>query len=148
MISNRTAELRNKWIETFKNKGIGANFAHYITSVGDYNNFSTSINSNSKLRSIKKFVKMKDGNYNVAEPLEGGSMKINNIDREDSLFIYLGNKPNLDGLVYTPEFSSYDNSSSDIPENRIRIPFNKKIAKQNFGFSINFINLSMDIRRL
>lgn len=128
MISNRTAELRNKWIEIFKNQGIGANFAHYISSVGIYNNFSNKINPNSKIRRVTKSVVLNNGIHNINEPVADGFMKINNIDREKSLFVYLGGEPTRDGLHYTNEFISIDNSNKEPDNVGLREIYTQSIA--------------------
>lgn len=128
MVANRTAEFRNRWIEIFKNQGIGSNFAHYITSVGHYNNYSTNVNNTSKLRRVEKAVLMDEGVYNINEPVNDGFLKVNNTDRERSLFIYLGNEAKKDGLIYSKEFSSIDNSNEEPGATSIKETFENRIA--------------------
>lgn len=134
MISDRTAELRNKWIDIFKKQGIGNNFAHYIASVGNYNNYSSNTLENSRVRRVKKAVTLKEGVYNIHEPVttdsgdDSGYMKVNNIDREKSLFLFLGPSSRVDSLYYTKEFSSIDTSNTEPNVSFIKETFGNRVA--------------------
>lgn len=106
-LKNRTAELRNKWIQTIKDLGVGYNFAHFITGVGHYNNFSKDIDENSTLRGIVQSATIKDGNYIVNDTKTRTPININNVDRERSMFISLGNA----SIKYSESFRGMDSSS-------------------------------------
>lgn len=114
---NRTAELRLKWIDIFKNSGIGFNFAHYITSVADYNNYVNDFPKNYRLRFLTPSPILKEGNYNINNPSSHGHVIINNIDREKSLLINLGESAQIDGIKYPQSFLGLDNTNAEPPEN-------------------------------
>ena len=128
MIKDRTAELRNKWIDIFKTKGLGENFAHYISSVGFYNNYSNKTVENSRLRRVVKSRILSDGNYNINYPTDNGYMKINNVDREKSLFLFLGSSETRDGIRYLESFQNIDDSSLEPTATARREIFSQNIA--------------------
>lgn len=113
---NRTAEIRARWVDVFKNSGIGFNFAHYITSVADYNNYVNGFPKNYKLRYLSNPITLKEGNYNINTAYTKGHIKVNNIDREKSLLINLGVNPQTDGIVYPQDFITLDNTNQEPPD--------------------------------
>ena len=107
-------EYTQKWIESFKNAGEGTNFAHVLVSEGEYNNVvpleTTSINL---LRGINKYKLLKDGNYKLVAGDTGDTFRINNIDRENSGYIYLGSNLTSGGIQYPNAFSGIDGSNTE-----------------------------------
>ena len=107
-------EYTQKWIENFKTAGSGTNFAHVLVSEGDYNNLvPLSTTTTSLLRGINKFKLLKDGNYRMVDGDTGDTFRINNIDRENSGYVYLGNNLTTGGIQYPGSFSSIDSSNTE-----------------------------------
>lgn len=106
-----------QWLETFKNLGTPYNFAYYYSSVGHYNYFRKNTNEQgdfhigNSIRGIKNSSYLREGNWSVNKQDVQGTVRINNLDRESSLYIEL--RSNLLNPSY---YRDYDNSISN-PKN-------------------------------
>lgn len=112
----RTGQYRTQWIQTFEGLGRLKNFAYYQTAIGHYNNFLSNPISGSTLRGVSTISYLKEGFWNIADENSGGSFRVNNLDREDSVFISLGDSTY--NITYPSIYKSYDNtqySSIDNP---------------------------------
>lgn len=113
-VSNRTAELRNKWVQIFKDSGIGYNFNYNITSLGEYKSFYQGTNTNSIIRKLSKSTVVTSGMINILDVDSGGTLKLNHLDREKSLYLTTGSNINRDSLVYPDILEGYDDSSKEL----------------------------------
>lgn len=96
-----------EWIMTFKNMGSPENFAqYYISTKGFYNSFTPNVEEDNKLRGIVKSVYLKPGIPTFNE--DGKLTRINNREREDSLYLYFGR----DHLNYPTKYLNYDNTTT------------------------------------
>lgn len=105
----------DQWIRSFKDLGSPINFAHYFLSPkGFYNRLSPNKEEGNKVRAIVKSVQLKPGVPTTNE--EGTYIRINNREREDSLYLSFGQKYHLE---YPDEYVAYDNADMS-PNNSSR----------------------------
>lgn len=97
------------WLNSFKDMGSPHNFASmYISPKGWYNSFKPNTFDNNRIRGLKTRTILKPGINQINE--ESYITRINNRDRETSLYLYLGNGNELN---YPANYINYDNSSSN-----------------------------------
>jgi hypothetical protein len=109
-----------KWMEAFKNAGKGANFAHYLAGAGFYNNFTPMDRlSQEQLRSLRISKVIDDGNYPINHDF-GTIIDINNIDREKSMYLYMGPNYQTNGFTYPDQYINIDNSNKEPSQDVIR----------------------------
>lgn len=108
----KVGEYRYKWIETIINLGKPNNFAYYQACVGHYNYFKPNNVATSSLRGIPAIQYLAEGRYEVTDESSSTNIKINNLDREDSVFIGLGEE--VYDLVHPNNYLNYDNSTTNI----------------------------------
>ena len=113
----KTGQLRLEWLTTFKNMGSPRNFAYYQTAVGYYNYFSpynpVDFGQNDfeskyaeKIRGIEASTYLSEGMWQIANERSNSTYKVNNLDREDSVFLAV-EKP----IEYPEQYSTYDNET-------------------------------------
>lgn len=104
---------RYEWLTTFKNLGAPQNFAYYQFSEGKYSNIGFGQIEGQKLRGLNVGKYLMEGMYSNTNPTTGVTTQINNLHRERSLYLDLGNHP----IVYPPSINSpyknYDKSTSN-----------------------------------
>ena len=99
-----------EWLNTFRDLGSPENFAYYYTSVGEYNYLKTLQTEGESVRSILKSSYLPAGRFTIVNEVDGEKLEINNIDREDSVFITIGaGFP----ITYPAEYRDYDNTDVD-----------------------------------
>lgn len=103
----KKSEYVYKWNQTLKNLGKPTNFAYYQASVGHYNTFLPNTKPYQKLRGLTLASYLKEGNWNLANEPQGENYNFNNLDREDSVALHLGDFP----VKYLPAYSTYDNAT-------------------------------------
>lgn len=104
----RAGELRYEWIETFRNLGHPYQFAYYQAAIGHYNYFLPNTTMpDDRLRGIATSTYLKEGRWRIPDEVAGTNFNVNNLDRERSVFINLGNQY---WLKYPPAYWVYDNS--------------------------------------
>jgi hypothetical protein len=109
----KVGEYRYKWIEIFRNLGKPYNHAYYQVCIGHYNYFKPNSIPGSTLRGIPAISYLEDGRTEVTDESSSTDIKINNLDREDSVFIGLGsNTFNIQYPVDYANFDSQDGNSS------------------------------------
>lgn len=113
----KTGQYRLEWIRTIEGLGQLKNFAYYQTAVGFYNKFLPNTVSNHTLRGISTISYLKDGFWNIAEEKSGTYFRVNNQDREDSVFLSLGD-PTYN-ISYPSLYYSYDNTQYSSPTNEV-----------------------------
>lgn len=113
----KVGEKRYRWLETFINLGKPNNFAYYQVAIGHYSVFLPNELTDDTLRGIPSTSYIKAGRFSVTNEVSSVSLNINNVDREDSVFLSLGEDSNI--LKYPVSYKSYDNSSAN-PSNASR----------------------------
>lgn len=108
-ITNSTAKVaryRYQWLETFENMGKPINFAYRVAGVGKYTNMVTQINYDDERNNLRglKAIKKLEPTVEVVTNIDGDRLYINNIKREQSIFVELGS--NID---YVNKYETYDN---------------------------------------
>lgn len=99
-----------EWLNTFRDLGSLENFAYYYTSVGEYNYLKTFQTEGESVRSILKSSYLPSGRFTIVNEVDGEKLEINNVDREDSVFITIGSGfP----LTYPANYRDYDNEDSN-----------------------------------
>ena len=113
----KTGQYRLQWLTTIKNFGSPRNFAYYQTAIGYYNYFDPyePVNFNTKdfdpqyakkIRGIESSTYLREGMWQVSNERSGDAYKVNNLDREDSVFISV-EKP----IEYPEKYATYDNET-------------------------------------
>lgn len=101
---------RFEWLEIFKNNGKPKNFAYQYASEGWYNSLKFEHTEDNLLRGLSAAKYLKGGgNYSISEKGDGQTRYFNNIDRESSLYISIGDFP----LIYSNNYKNYDNYNND-----------------------------------
>ena len=103
---HRYAEIKMKWMDTFKNLGNLRNFANYYSSVGDYNFFMPSTNRD-YIRALSSYKYLRPGRILSNDITGSDEIRINNLRRESSIFLSLG-KLNY-AYNYDLNYISWDN---------------------------------------
>jgi len=103
---------RLQWITTLYDLGHPVNHAYYQVATGHYNVFDpTPVTSNSRLRGLTISHYLKEGLWNLADEFNDESLKINNRDRENQVFLSLSNEQYK--LDYSSKYFNYDNETSN-----------------------------------
>jgi len=101
----RAGSIRQKWLTTFKGLGEPTNFAYYYTSYGFYNKFLPNTSLDNTLRAMCTSRYLDEGRIAVTDEVSNGATKINNVDREKSVYIGLGDDLGFD---YASEYYKFD----------------------------------------
>jgi hypothetical protein len=109
---------RYQWLETFRNLGQPENFAYYYYSEGSYNYLKSLQDQGNSLRGLQSAKYMKEGMFTTTNEVTGKTHTLNNLDRERTVYIDLGDDFNIN---YDPEYNSYDNNTID--SNRASLTF-------------------------
>lgn len=104
----KIGRYRQQWIDTFRNLGKLNNFAYYGVAVGHYNYFIPNSVSDSKYRGIDTSTYLGAGRWNVADETTHTTIKVNNVSREDSVFVNLGSESYA--INYPSNYISFDNA--------------------------------------
>lgn len=125
-----------KWMEAFKNAGKGANFAHYLGSSAFYNNFTPMDRlSQEQLRSLRISKVINEGNYPINHDF-GTIVDVNNIDREKSMYLYMGPAYQSNGFTYPDQYINIDNSNKEPSQDVIRKNESLDVANLYGGLKI------------
>lgn len=128
----RYARLRYQWLQTFKNNGKEKNFAAQYSSYGWYNSLKWDGQAQGNLlRGLASSKYLKGGGrYSVTESGVQSATKINNEDRESSLYLSFGNGNKnaltgvydyADNLSYASNYKRNDNYDLAISNSSRRI---------------------------
>jgi len=101
---------RYEWLKAFRDLGQPQNFAYYYYAEGKYNYLNTIQEEGNKLRALQVAKYIREGNATTTNRVTGEIVSINNIDRERSMFISLGENNKLE---YPASYVNYDNNKSD-----------------------------------
>jgi hypothetical protein len=101
---------RLQWLKTFRDLGEPQNFAYYNHSSAKYNYLQTIQLPQQQLRAIHQARYLKPKNTILVDDVTGLKLNINNLDREKSVFISLGES---NSITYPTQYSNFDNNISD-----------------------------------
>lgn len=101
---------RYEWLTIFRDLGQPENFASYYAAEGRYNYSLTEDAIGNTLRGVSTNRRLKAGNFSTTDSDTGENVKINNLDREYSHYVYLGDGFNID---YPDFYKNYDNHDVD-----------------------------------
>lgn len=118
----KAGELRQKWIDTFTNLGTPYNFAYYQAAMGHYGYMVPNTLSNHTYRGLQVRGYMSAGNWEFQNEFNSTTQKVNNIDREDSVFLSVGNSYRFD---YPAQYRTFDNADIGIL-NTVRVGYTGK----------------------
>lgn len=102
----KMGEIRYQWLETFRNLGHPYNFAYYSATLGHYSFFRPNPMPFETLRGLPAISYMKDGRWSIPNEVTGQTFDVNNLDREDSVFLTLGDDHTIN---YPSFYYTYDN---------------------------------------
>jgi hypothetical protein len=107
----KVGQYRLQWLKTIKDLGTPYNFASRNTGVGHYNYMLNEHQPEQRLRGISGIGKINSGINNITDK-QGNISHINNIDREQSLYISFGYDDNDQPIhiEYPSEYINYDNN--------------------------------------
>lgn len=108
-VVTNAGRYRYEWIKTFRDLGQPENFASYYVSEGKYNYLLNLQERQNQIRGIQFSHYLKDGNYTHINDVTGEVININNLDREYTTFLSLGD---TNPINYPTTYSSYDNGES------------------------------------
>lgn len=106
----KVGQLRQEWINIFRDIGKPEQFAYYQASVGYYTNFKNNIPASSKYRGLPVRTYLKEGRWNVNNAQGEPAIAFNNLDGEASVFLGMG-KPAYT-VLYDSEYRLADNQTS------------------------------------
>lgn len=104
----RYAKYKQEWLTIIENLGVSHNFAYYYYSLGHYNYLESLSTESNSIRNIQSYKFIKDGRLNITNRVTKEKYDINNIDREWSTFIALGEQGKIQ---YPSKYSDYDKES-------------------------------------
>jgi len=109
----KVGQYRYEWLKIIRDLGQPKNFANYYVSEGFYNKIYPNFDDTQYIRGIsaKKF--LRDSKYQFKDEHNGEAIKINNLQREYSAFISLGDF----NFTYDNYYRDFDNSSVDRSSN-------------------------------
>lgn len=103
-----SAQYTIQWMNAFKDNGDPINFASmYISPKGFYNYFEPNNESGSLIRGLKTSKRVSSGMVVINE--DSDITKINNKDRETSMYLYFGKDYRIN---YPTKYINYDNAST------------------------------------
>lgn len=103
----RIGQYRYQWLQSLKDLGPFRNYANFYTSVGYYNKFTPFTTENAILRGIAASGYLKPDKALIKEEDSGVDVRINNFNRESSVFISTGESYNI---PYPVAYMGYDDS--------------------------------------
>lgn len=102
-------QYRYQWLKIFKDLGTPNNFAYYYFSEGNYNSLSNLQTIGDTLRGINTSKYLKDGRYTVVNEVTSEKVNVNNIDREESVYVSIGDNK----LNYPEVYKNFDKNTAD-----------------------------------
>jgi len=105
-----TGRYRYEWLKAFRDLGSPKNFAYYYASEGYYNYIQALQEEGNLVRGLNVGKNLKEGNFTTVNDVTGEKLNINNLDRERSVFISLGEDY---PLVWEDQYKEYDNGNID-----------------------------------
>lgn len=107
--------IRYEWLKIFRDLGQPQNFAYYYYAEGNYNYLKPLQEEGQYIRGLNIAKKLKSNKGILINESTGTRLTINNIDREESVFLSTGDYP----IVYEDEYKNYDNNIIDFNNSSI-----------------------------
>jgi hypothetical protein len=101
------AQYRYEWLTIFRNLGTPHNFAYYQFGEGKYNYLNLAQEEDNLVRGINSAKYLKEGMYTNTNPVTAQRVQINNLQRERSVFLDLGEYP----LEHPTSYKNFDRES-------------------------------------
>lgn len=101
------AQYRYEWLKIFRDLGTPHNFAYYQFGVGKYSFLNLEQSVGNQLRGINSAKYLKEGMYENTNPVTASKVQINNLQRERSVFLDLGDY----SITYPTIYKNYDKGS-------------------------------------
>lgn len=95
---------RYEWLTIFRDLGKPHNFAYYYFAEGNYNYLQLEQEDGERLRALNISKYLKEGDFKITNEVTGEKIKVNNLDREKSVFLSTGEFP----LTYPTNYKTYD----------------------------------------
>lgn len=105
----RAGKYRYEWINNLRNLGTEEQFAYYGVSVAKYTTFLPNTVPESTVRGVPLISYIKSGKWKLVNEVNAKTHDINNVDREDSVYINLGDF----GIDYPEKYYNFDNYDSN-----------------------------------
>ena len=105
----RYGRYRYEWLKIFRDLGAPHNFAYYYFSDGNYNYLGDQQVTGNTLRGLNIARYLKDGRYVLTNQVTAEKITVNNLDREESVFLSFGNH----NISYPPTYRNYDKNTGD-----------------------------------
>lgn len=101
------AKYRYEWLKIFRDLGTPHNFAYYQFGVGKYSFLNLEQSQGNQVRGINSAKYLKEGMYETTNPVTAKKVQINNLQRERSVFLDLGDY----SITYPTTYKNYDKGS-------------------------------------
>lgn len=108
-IVSKLGRYRYEWLKVFRDLGQPQNFAYYYYAEGNYNFMRPLQEDGERVRNLNIAKKLKANKSVTVDETLGERVTINNIDREESVFLSTGNFP----ITYDDVYKNYDNNFVD-----------------------------------
>lgn len=102
------ARYKQQWLDFFENLSPSSNLANYFYSHGYYNNLKAHYTDTNRVRGLQANKAVKDGRVIVTNNITKDKIEINNVDREWSTVIDLGEDYNIQ---YPAPYLNHENGS-------------------------------------
>lgn len=100
-------QIRMQWIDTLYKLGQPKNHAYFQTALGHYNYFIPNTEEDQGVRGLAISHYLREGMWNIADENTGAYYKVNNYNREDSVFLSVSSDfP----YTYPAKYVAYDNA--------------------------------------
>lgn len=100
------ARYKYQWLETFRNLGKRRDFAYFMTSHGYYNYFKPNLEKGDTIRYLNLNAGLNEGRFSYIDSVGGSRLEINNIDREKTTLLSVGEDFPIN---YNSDYTIYDN---------------------------------------
>ncbi len=100
-------KYRLQWMKTFRDLGQPENFASYFHSSAKYNYMQLLQSEENMIRSLHSAKYLKEGDFSQVDDITGDKISINNLDREKTVLLTLGEDNTLE---YPEEYVDFDNN--------------------------------------
>lgn len=104
----KVGQRRYEWLQIFRNFGNPHNFAYFYSSYGFYNKFEKNTDLDNMHRGLCTSRYLTDGRWTVTDEITGDVTRVNNVDREESVFLSTGDYT----LDYPNSYKNHDNSDT------------------------------------
>ena len=107
-VASSIGRYRLEWLRAFEGLGTPYNFGYYLASTANYNYIKTIQQEGNTTRALPIRKYLPDGLIDMSDTTTGEIIRVNNIDREEAPFFYLGQEYPITNLP--TEYVNYDNA--------------------------------------